>query len=1046
MGHLPGARASACLLLVAAACFEAGKIGLELSFPPGMITVWPAAGIAVAAVLLGGPWMLVGVAAGTLAAMLGRGAPVWGAGLAAVAWTLEPWLAAQLLHRVDFRRDLRRPGDVVAFVGLAGVICTAIAAGLGALSLLASGWVSGQELGVAWRNWWLADMSGTVVMGAIVLVVSGMAGGSRAGTRRFYRSDLSPRRVAESLAMAVLVTLTSYALLHQTGSLPYLVLPLMFILAFIYGQRGAAVGIAAVYWILVILTAHGRGSFGSDSPDVGLVRAEVFVCVGSATALLVAAAQGERRRAEQAADRLAASEAVLAEAQQLAGLGSFYIDLVDRTTSWSRELFRILGRDPADFMPEADTWLTCVHPEDRAQVREVFEHVQDQPASASIEHRVVLGDGEVRVVESHINSEADPHGRPVRIVGSCQDVTARRQAEERFRLLFEDAPYPIVVFDGSGQIQQANQRALTLFGYEQAELTGRPVEMLVPTPGPTASPWYRKPANDLFSTGGGEIELRGRRRNGSLFPVEVSLTPLVTDEGVLVSAAIRDVTKIVAAAETLSFQARHDSLTGLPNRMLFLERLDAALERAKVSGRPLGVIFLDLDNFKWVNDSRGHEAGDALLKELTPRLGAAVRERDTVGRLGGDEFVVLCENLHEESRAIEIAERLVRITDEPILAAGAERPVTLSAGVVIVRDATRATALSVLRDADAAMYEAKERGKARVAVFDESMHRRLMERLAVEASLRGAQTRGELSLHYQPVVALEDRRVVAVEALLRWQHPARGLLSPAQFLPVAESTGLIEGIGEWVIGEACRQAAAWQAAVGSAPDLASGSSGALRGELVSGSGGTLGGQLVPGSGAGLGAGLVSGSGSAGGLGSRNGIPVSVNVSAHQLSSASLLGAVERALAETGLPPDLLMLEVTEAALLADMSSARRELAHLKELGVRLIVDDFGAGYSSLPALRELMIDGLKLDRSFVQGLDTEGEEGDEGALVGAILSMAHALDAQVTAEGVETWNQVARLRDHGCDYGQGYLFARPRPPEDVTPLLLPEALQDARPA
>jgi diguanylate cyclase (GGDEF)-like protein/PAS domain S-box-containing protein len=972
-GRLPGVLASAWALVVAAACFEAGRIGLLLSHPHGLITVWPAAGVGVAAVLLRGRWMLVGVAAGSFAAMLGVGAPVWGAGLAALAWTLEPWLAVHLLERVDFRLNLRRPQDVVAFVGLAGVISSAVAAVLGALSLFASGWIDGSSLGSAWRNWWLADLTGIVVMGTIVLVISGIK-----------LPTLRTRATADVIVMSAVVALTSYALLHQTGSLPYLALPLLFMLAFFYGQRGAAVGILAVYWILVLLTVHGHGPFSSGSPDVGLIRAEVFVCVGSATALVVAAAQGERRRAEQAADRLAASEAVLAEAQQLAGLGSFYVDLVETTTSWSRELFRILGRDPAKFTPDAGAWQTCVHPDDLADMQKLMTRIKRQASSVSIEYRIVLADGEVRTVESNIRSEADVHGRPVRIVGSCQDITGRKQAEERFRLLFEDAPYPILVFDGAGDIQQANQRALSLFGYEKPELAGRPVEMLVPTPGPTASPWYRRPANDLFSTSGGEIELRGRRRNGSLFPLEVSLTPLVSDEGVLVSAAIRDITKIVAAAETLSFQARHDSLTGLPNRMMFLERLDTALERAKVSARPLGVIFLDLDNFKFVNDRRGHDAGDVLLRELTPRLRDAIRERDTVARLGGDEFVVLCENLHDEARAIEIAERLVRITDEPIVAAGSEHPVTFSAGVVIVRDATRATALGVLRDADAAMYAAKERGKGRVAVFDETMHRRLTERLAVEASLRGAQTRGELALHYQPVVALADSRVVAVEALLRWQHPSRGLLAPAHFLPVAESTGLIEEIGEWVIGEACRQAAQWRAT----------------------------------------------------LGSGEAIPVSVNVSAHQLSSTSLLGAVERALRDSQLSPDLLMLEVTEAALLADMSSARRELAHLKELGVRLIVDDFGAGYSSLPALRELMIDGLKLDRSFVQALGNEDEDGDDGSLVGAVLSMAHALDAQVTAEGVETWNQVSRLRDHGCDYGQGYLFARPRPPEDLTPMLL----------
>jgi diguanylate cyclase (GGDEF)-like protein len=466
----------------------------------------------------------------------------------------------------------------------------------------------------------------------------------------------------------------------------------------------------------------------------------------------------------------------------------------------------------------------------------------------------------------------------------------------------------------------------------------------------------------------------------------VSLTPLVTEQGELVSAAIRDVTHARAATETLSFQARHDALTGLPNRMMFLERLEQALARASRNKRSLAVVFLDLDDFKQVNDSAGHQAGDELLRQLTPRLNAAVRLGDTIARLGGDEFVVLCEDLTDEADAIEIAQRIADSADEPFTLGGVAHAISISAGVVMVRDPSSHSAHSVLRDADAAMYAAKAGGKARVAVFDGSMRERLLERVAIESSLRGAVQRGELELAYQPVVSLaEGQKVVAVEALLRWRHPLRGVLPPADFMAVAEHSGLIGEIGEWVIEEACRQAAAWRRLC-----------------LASGAGEAL-------------------------------VPVSVNVSSFQLARTELAKAVARILRETGLPPELLALEVTESTLVEDIESSRLQLRRLKELGVSLLVDDFGTGYSSLSALRDLMVDGLKLDRSFVKALEDGG--GDDGSMVEAVLGMAEALDASLTAEGVETWAQVSRLQSHGCGYAQGFLFARPGSPEVVTELI-----------
>ena len=397
------------------------------------------------------------------------------------------------------------------------------------------------------------------------------------------------------------------------------------------------------------------------------------------------------------------------------------------------------------------------------------------------------------------------------------------------------------------------------------------------------------------------------------------------------------------------------------------------------SGRQLAVLFIDLDDFKLVNDTRGHDAGDLLLAALSPRLTGALRPGDTVARFGGDEFVVLCEDLTDSDDAVAIAGRIAEACRRPIGLGENEHLVTLSVGVVIV-DGGRGTPTDVLRDADAAMYRAKSGGKGRTELFDDGMRARVADRVAVETALRRALRRDELRVHYQPILSLERERVVGVEALLRWEHPVRGLLEPEAFMQVAESSGLIVPIGEWVLEQACRQAAVWRDAHRD----------------------------------------------------REAVRMSVNLSARQVARSDVAGCVERILASTGLEPGLLDLEITEHALLADSDHSAAALRELKSLGVRLVLDDFGTGYSSLSHLRRFTIDALKIDRSFVDGVD---RDSDDGAIVRAVLGMAGALSVDVTAEGVETSAQLSLLRDHGCPFGQGYLFAAPAPAEDLDDML-----------
>jgi len=427
-------------------------------------------------------------------------------------------------------------------------------------------------------------------------------------------------------------------------------------------------------------------------------------------------------------------------------------------------------------------------------------------------------------------------------------------------------------------------------------------------------------------------------------------------------------------------QALHDPLTGLPNRLLFRDRLEHAVARATRSGSLLAVMFLDVDNFKVINDSLGHEAGDELLVELAPRLSRAIRGGETVARFGGDEFVLLCEGLDHEAEAVEIAERVKASFGRPFVLRGNEHFVSVSIGVAVSGGGEDGPE-GIVRDADAAMYHAKQRGRARYEIFNATMRRSALDRLRIEGELRQAIERGELRLHYQPVVDLRSGEIAAVEALLRWQHPERGLLGPGEFVPVAEESGLIVPLGKWVLREAIRRADHWRA---------------LRPEPPA--------PLV----------------------------VSVNLSARQLVEPGFVSTVARMLDEAGLDPRQLALEITESQLMEDPLASAETLAALRELGVRPVLDDFGTGYSSLGYLKRFPVDSVKVDRSFVDGL---GIEGEDSAIVAAVVSLGHALGLSIVAEGVETSGQLDALLALGCDRAQGYWFSGPREPSDFAAIL-----------
>jgi len=683
----------------------------------------------------------------------------------------------------------------------------------------------------------------------------------------------------------------------------------------------------------------------------------------------------EKMRAEQA---LRESEARFRRAAMMSS------DLVHECVretgemSWFGDVDRILGHAEGEFPRTIEAWHRAIHPEDRGRVQAALDRHWDSGEPFFEEYRIQRKDG--AVLHWHhtgtLLTGADPGGR--RSLGTVTDVSSRREIEEalrlsekRYRTLFERNLAGVYRSTLEGRILDCNESFARIFGYPSREEVLRQA----------AWDFYVHPedreaalAKLLERQTLSNYELCLKRKDGSTVWVLESESLIEGPDGRLsvIEGTAIDITERKRAEEQVKHLAFHDPLTNLPNRLLFNDRLTLAVAQAHRHSQRLAVLFLDLDRFKVINDSLGHSVGDELLRQVAERIQESVREGDTVARLGGDEFTLLVPGITAEEDAAKIARKICDAIHAPFWIDGRELFVTTSVGVSVYPSDGH-DAETLVRNADSAMYRAKEQGRDNYQLYTPAMNAKAIERLSLESRLRQAVANDELELHFQPFIDLKTAELLGAEALLRWKHPELGLIPPGEFIPIAEISGLIVPIGEWVLKTACAQARQWH---------------------------------------------------------ERGFPslsVSVNLSTRQFQQGSdLVSQVNQALDETGLEPGKLDLEITESNAMQNAEHSINTLMGLKKRGVRISMDDFGTGYSSLNYLKRFPIDRIKLDQSFVR--DLPGDK-DDAAIAMAVIAMGRSLELAVIAEGVETEEQLAFLQGHDCDQLQGYLLSRPLPAE-----------------
>ncbi|NHZ37115.1 bifunctional diguanylate cyclase/phosphodiesterase [Massilia rubra] len=670
------------------------------------------------------------------------------------------------------------------------------------------------------------------------------------------------------------------------------------------------------------------------------------------------------------------SDDALRAAQQLALIGSWRLDLKSRSGHWSEQMYRLLGLPPADQPPPLDVFLQQIHPHDRHLVESAVQHGMNW--AGELRSNPALGPQ--RTFHSRSTGVRDAAGNVIALMGTLQDVTERRQSNEKLELaarVFEYTRDGIVVTDAASNIVAVNGAFERITQYSESEVLGRNIRML--RSNLHDIDFYRQVWETVARDGHWRGEIWNRRKNGEVFPEWLTVSAVASAEHGMAGyvGVFTDLSDITEANEQLQFMVNHDPLTRLPNRSLLNDRLEQAIEAAHQAQRAIAVLLLNIDRLQRVNDSIGHDAGDLLLREMAQRLLARLHPGDTLARIGSDEFVLVLSRVDDNDDINAAAQQMLDTVAAPCQLLGHEVVVTASVGIALF-PLDGVNPGDLIRNADTALSHVKNSGRNSFRYFTSEMNTRALHWMALEHRLRSALGRSEFSLFYQPQVRLADMRVCGAEALIRWRSAELGMVSPAEFIPLAEDSGLIVEIGEWVIRTACAQNKAWQDA-----------------------------------------GLCA-------------LPVAVNVSAHQITAGTLPAIVSSALRASGMQARYLAIELTESVLMQEAELAMAQIAELRGMGVAVALDDFGTGYSSLSYLSRFALDKLKIDQSFVRNIT---EDAKSAAIAKATIALAHGLGITVVAEGVETRAQLDYLDGAGCDEVQGYFFSRPVAADEFVALL-----------
>ncbi len=661
---------------------------------------------------------------------------------------------------------------------------------------------------------------------------------------------------------------------------------------------------------------------------------------------------------------------------------------MDARLTSANDAFRLLALGGAPITAGVAPWVNAL-PAERSAAESAWKRAREAGVPFSFEFRLWKPDGEMMWVQLSTQPIIGPRSQIIAFVGTAHDATdavVRRLLSEQLVGLLDVTEDAVIVFDGRGTIMFCNDGARRLIG----------VSDLSPLNDAVAATFIgairdQVPREVTTSTAANrwEGEVGFRSPDGIMRTLAITLQIVRGVDGTIAhySAIARDITEEKQLHDELTRQATHDALTGLPNRVLFLRKVAEALERSQTLKRGVTVLFIDLDKLKEVNDTIGHSVGDQLIVSISKRLASATRPSDVVARLGGDEFVVLCDGLGDEHIAMDVAERIRLSMTNPVIIQGIEIHASVSIGIAlakpgaIVEESPQDAAVTLLRNADTAMYRAKQRGRGRCELFSDEMRASNKDRASLSSQLERALAADQLFLVYQPIVSTHTARVAGAEALVRWNHPVQGVLTPLSFLDLAEESGVIGPIGDWVIRQACTDARRW-----------------------------------------IDDGSVD-----------RGVVIHVNVTTRQLTDANFVERVIATLRETGIDTHQLALEINESTLLNDNPSIMRTLTALKRFGVKLAIDDFGTGYSSLSHLRSFPADYLKLDGTFVRDI---GQQGNDDPIVRSVIQLAHSLNMSVIAEWVSSDEQNRRLRLLGCDYVQGNHIAEPVVASEFVPLVV----------